>query len=626
MRKLFYLAGFFIGIYLMFFFALYSSGNIFPKNTGNLYDCSVENHIESEDLIDAAKRSNVTIFTTQYNNESFFNEDIVFSYLYTCEDSNIEMGYQEMFIPSNKILYKDDGNTGSKIQRFWMIESDDSDIKGLIDDLKDYGISIEIFESKSLSLSVIFSEKNMKFFACIVLLLVFCSSVYYIIRSKEIAILKLNGYKSLAISANVIKVAVQRILVGYTLISICIGIIVSVRCCRFLLDFMKMYACIAVSIGLTMLCVMFIGALYVKSLNIVQALKGNKRNKVIICITVAFKLCVTIILVTLVRAVYYESLDLRVANTSNDNVRSSDFYYITTSKIPDDELMSSLISVIDGIDSDRIFNYGYPTDSLYGHEAIIDQDKRDSMLNDPPIIYMSYNMLDYIPIYSDEGKVIDKECFDNSLPAVLLPDNLSDKTEEVVSHFEDSTNVQVLYTESGQEHSCFLRPSEKVYNAIYYLRPIEKDVYFNNGYVLFHKDIITDVQRGITENEIDSGTVTLVNLSSNYQLTISNIRLRLIDDSLFLAVNLVSFLLAVIAIGIVYCEFRKKEIAVYNIHGVYPQRLICLLCGINILITLSITVCICPLFVYITLIESSVFIVIFNIYRSKKAITALKAE
>lgn len=57
MRKLFYLAGFFIGIYLMFFFALYSSGNIFPKNTGNLYDCSVENHIESEDLIDAAKRS-----------------------------------------------------------------------------------------------------------------------------------------------------------------------------------------------------------------------------------------------------------------------------------------------------------------------------------------------------------------------------------------------------------------------------------------------------------------------------------------------------------------------------------------------------------------------------------------
>ena len=288
--------------------------------------------------------------------------------------------------------------------------------------------------------------------------------------------------------------------------------------------------------------------------------------------------------------------------------------------------MNLLISSFDEIDNDKVYNYSNPTDFLYGHDSILNQDKKETMNVTPPIIRMSYNMLDFISIYSDEGEIIDKDSFDCSLPTILLPSNLSERTEEIVSNFGESTIVNVRYIESGQEYSNFLNPVEKAYNAIYYLKPIERNIYFNNGRVLFHKDIIADIQAYLTQNKIDSGTVSLVNLSSDYQKTIGNLNLKLIDDLQFLIVNLLSFLLSVITIGIVYCEFRKKEIAVYKILSVYPIRLILYLCGINMLVTLFVTLYICPVFFFITILESTVYIVVFYNYRSKKTISILKGE
>lgn len=626
MKKLFNLIGVFIGIYLGYVFVIYSGSLIFPMNIGSLYDCALEKNIYSENLIDTAEKYNVTVFTTEYYSTSLWKKDVVFNYLSISDNDDIKMGYQNTLFPTNKILYKENPEIGLKLQRFWVIQNEDSDFTSFIDELKSYGINSEIFESRRMNFSVIFSQTNVQFFLCVIVLLIFCISIYYMLRSKEIAILKLNGCNDLSISANIIKIAVVRILSGYVLVSIIFGVYLFLKHRELLTDFSKLCFYIIVCVILTMLIVMLIGVFFVKFLSVLPALKNNKNNKLLIIFTIAFKLCATIILMIFAQNVYYDILDLQVANKTNDSVKSSDFYYMKTSEIPDDVLMDLILVNFDQSDNDKIYNYANPTDYLYGHEGSIDEDKKALMTADPPIIRMSYNMLDFIPIYSDKGEIIDKNSFDRSSATILIPSDLSEKTEEIVDGFGENTTVKVRYIQSGQEHYNFLNPIEKTYNAIYFLKPIERNIYFNNGRVLFHQDIIGDMQKYLSDNKIDQGTVTLVNLSSDYQKIISNLNLKLIDDLQFLIVNAISFLLSMIAIGVVYCEFRKKEIAVFKILSVFPTRMILYLCGINMLITFIVALCICPVFLGISLLEGIVYIIILHNYQTKKTVSILKGE
>lgn len=628
MKKLFKLTGVFIGIYLIYIFLIYSSSLIFPQGVGKLYECAVEQNITSNELIEVSQKYNVTTFTTEYYNTSFLNKDIVFSFL-TISDAdidNIKIGYQDSLFPSNKILYEENSNDSLKLQRFWIIQNDTSNLEGFLNELNDYGLSESIFESHRMNFSVIFTEKNVEFFACVILLLVFCISVYYILRSKEIAIFKLNGFNSLSISTNIIKIAAKRILVGYTLSSIIFALYLIVKDRMLLPDFVKLFLYIAICIVSTIAIVMLVGILFVHFLDIVAALKSSKNSKLLMVFTVAFKICATIVFILFAKNVYYDTMDMQVATLADKSVNSSEVYYIKTSEIPDENIMDLLLSVFDETDNSKIYNYSNPTRVLYGHDAILNQKQKDDMIDDPPIVRMSYNMLDFIPIYSDNGQLITKESFDCNSTTILIPSNLSERTEEIVANFNATTSVKVRYIKSNQEQGNFLNPAEKTYNAIYYLTPIERNIYFNNGRMLFHKDIIADIENHLIENGIDSGTVSLVNVSSDYQKTISNLKLKLIDDLQFLLVNSLSFLLAVIAIGIVYCEFRKEEIAIYKILSVYPTRVFLSLCGINMIVTIAIIIYVCPVFFFVALLESVLYVVILQNYRSKKVVSVLKGE
>lgn len=628
MKKLFNLTGVFIGIYLIYIFLIYSSSLIFPQGVRKMYECAVERNITSKELIEVSKKYNVTTFTTEYYNTSFLNKDIVFSFftISNADIDNIKIGYQESIFPSNKILYKENSSDNLKLQRFWIIQNDASDFEGFSNELNDYGLSESLFESHRMNFSVIFAEKNVEFFACVILLLVFCISVYYMLRSKEIAILKLNGFDSLLISTNIIKIAAKRILISYTLSSIIFTLYLLLKNRLLLPDFAKLFLYIAICIVLTIAVVMLVGILFVHFLDVVAALKSNKNSKLLMTFTVAFKICATIVLILFARNVYSDTVDFHIATLADKSVNSSEVYYIKTSEIPDENIMNLLLAAFDEIDNSKIYNYSNPTRVLYGHNAIFNQKQKNDMSVDPPIVRMSYNMLDFVPVYSDNGQLITKENFDCNSTTILIPSNLSDRTEEIVANFGATTSVKVRYIKSNQEHSNFLNPAEETYNAIYYLAPIERNIYFNNGRVLFHKDIIADIENHLIDNGIDSGTVSLVNVSSDYQKTISNLKLKLIDDLQFLLVNSLSFLLSVIAIGTVYCEFRKKEIAIYKILSVFPTRVFFSLCGINMIVTLAIIIYVCPVFFFFALLEGILYIMILQNYRSKKAVSVLKGE
>ncbi len=627
MKKLFSLIGVFIGIYLVFFFFLYSDSLIFPMDTGTLYECSTAKSITAEELTDIAEKHNVTVFTNEYNNCSFFNTDIVFRYLNVSDADNIAMGQQKNLIPTNNITYQEETDMEKKIQRFWAIENEASDFSGFKDELNAYELDISVFETITMDLSVVFAESNVMFFACVVLLLSFCVSVFYMLRKKEIAIYKLNGYSDISISMNIAKVSVTRILIGYILVSILFSIYVSVMKVELLSDYAMLVLYILICIVLTMLIAMIIGTIFIKCINIISALKSSKNNISLLILSIAFKLLATIIFVLFAKNVFFDVVNFQSVNTAIESSNNSEFYYINTSEIPDDATMEKILSIFDEVDNDKIYTYeADPMFCLSVTDATVNQEIREAMYNNPTTVRMSYNMLDYIPVYSDNGEQLKKTDFDCTADTILIPSNLTDKTEEIVSVYGNKADIKVCYIESGQEHINFLYPNTKTYNAIYYLKPIERSIYVNGGEVLYHEDIIDEIQSVLDENKIDSGTVNLVCLSSDNQILIGNATLRLIDDMQYFLVNLMSFVLSVIAIGIVYCEFRKKEFAVFKILSVFPARILLLLCGVNMVITLVVTLFICPSLFFIPLLEVLIYIIIFNNYRSNKIVTTLKGE
>lgn len=626
MKKLFSLIGIFIGIHMIYLFLMYSNGIIFPNNVGNLYDCSVDKNISSDDLTKLAKKYDLTAFTNVYNNVSFGKEDIVFTYLNISKNDDIKMGYQNTLLPDNKILYKTSSETKTMIHRFWVITNKNSNLKSFIEELSDYKISHYLFETREMKFYVIFTPVNIIFFIYVLLLFLFCTSTYYMLRSKEVAILKLNGYNNFYISANIIKIGSIRLLLGYTLILLPLCIYLAIKHNNLLKDFFKLYFYITFCIVVMILFIMLIGVFFVKYLNIVTALKNNKNNKLLITFIIIFKLCATIILIISAKNVYYDILDLQVTKTYNNNINSNDFYYIQTSCTPDDKLMNIILTKLEELDNDEIYNYSYATDNLYGHESVLNTRKKRLMYDDPPRIRMSYSMLDIIPIYSDKNKLIKKSDLNENANTLLIPSNLTEKTEEIVSYYSAYDNIKVRYIKSGQEHYDFLFPHSKVYNAIYFLHAPVKHIYYRSGETIFRKEVAENIKKYLSDNKIDSGSVSLVNLSSNYDIGLSNIKLKLGDDIKFLIINGLSFMLSVIAIGIAFCEFRKKEIAVFKIVGIFPLRLILSLCLVNIFITFFVTIFICPILSFVPALEIIPYILIFSVYKNKKTTAVLKGE
>ena len=113
--------------------------------------------------------------------------------------------------------------------------------------------------------------------------------------------------------------------------------------------------------------------------------------------------------------------------------------------------------------------------------------KKREMITNPPVIRMSHNMLKYVNIYSEDNSAIDVNSFDNRKTIILLPNNLK-KRKRNTKNTMIYPIQKVIYIKDKQEHFNFLRPNEKVYNAIYLLKPIERSIYFNNGRVVFGKD------------------------------------------------------------------------------------------------------------------------------------------
>lgn len=626
MKKLFTLTGIFAGIYLVFLFILFSSSLIFPNTQGDLYDCMLEKTITANELSSISKKYKITTFTTDYKNTSFFGKDITFNYLNNSDTDNIKYGLQKKIIRTNKIMYKKNSNKELKIQRFWAINNNETNFKLFSRDLKDYALQKEIFESHRMNFSIVFAEANIEFFICVIMFLIFCISIYYILRSKEIAILKLNGDNFFLISMKILVKAVKWIIVGYTIIGLAFITYLSLTNKTLIGDFFRLYMYLFICLFVTMSIVWVIGGIFIRVLNIIPALKNNKNNKMLIILIVAFKVVITGIFIFSATHLFNDYLDYKLTQEGYKNIESKNLNYIKTSKTPDEKLMKNILIAMEKSDVKDIYDYSNPSYSLSGHEVFRNNKKREEMIMNPPVIRMSNNMLKYIKIYSDDNNVINANSFNNRQIIILLPRNLKNRANEILKNFDNTTNSKIIYIKDKQEHFNVLRPDEKVYNAIYILKPLEKSIYFNDGRVIFGKESSARMEKYLLKIGADKGTIQLINLESEYKKILDNMELKLIDNIQLFVINTLSFLLAIIAVAIVYCEFRKKEIAIMKVSSEKPLRVISILCSINIIITGGISFFVNPILCIVCGFEIAIYILIVYLYYNKKAVSVLKGE
>lgn len=626
MKKLFTLIGVFAGIYLVFLFILFSSSLIFPNTQGQLYDCMLEKTITANELSSISNKYKITTFTTEYKNTSFFEKDITFNYFNNSDVNNIRYGLQKKIIRANKILYEENSNEELKIQRFWAINNNEANFKLFSEDLKEYVLQKEAFESHRMNFSIVFAERNIEFFICVIMFLIFCVSIYYVLRSKEIAILKLNGYNIFVISMKILAKAVQQITIGYTIIGLAFIVYLTLLNGTLIADFLRLYMYIFICLFVAMLVICIIGAIFIKILKIIPALKNNKNNKILIILVVAFKVAITGIFIFSATHLCIDYLDYKLTTEGYESIESKNFNYIKTSKTPDENLMENILIAMEKSNLEDIYNYSNPSYSLNGHEVFNNTKKREEMITNPPVIRMSHNMLKYVNIYSEDNSVIDVNSFDNRKTIILLPNNLKNRENEILKKYDDISNSKVIYIKDKQEHFNFLRPNEKVYNAIYLLKPIERSIYFNNGRVVFGKESTAKMEKYLLKIGADKGTVQLINLESEHKKMLDNMQLKLIDNIQLFLINTLSFFLAIIAVGIVYCEFRKKEIAIMKVSSQKPLRVIFVLCSINVAITTVISLILNPLLCTVCGLEIVIYILIVYLYYSRKAISVLKGE
>ena len=626
MKKLFTLTGVFAGIYVVFLFILFSSSLIFPNTQGQLYDCMLEKTITANELSSISNKYKITTFTTEYKNTSFFEKDITFNYFNNSDSNNIRYGLQKKIIRANKILYKENSNEELKIQRFWAINNNEANFKLFSEDLKEYVLQKEVFESHRMNFSIVFAERNIEFFICVIMFLTFCVSIYYILRSKEIAILKLNGYNIFVISMKILEKAVQQITIGYTIISLSFVVYLNLLNGTLIGDFLRLYMYIFICLFVAILVICIIGAIFIKILKIIPALKNNKNNKILIILVVAFKVAITVIFIFSATHSCNDYLDYKLTTEGYESIESKNFNYIKTSKTPDENLMENILIAMEKSNLEDIYDYSNPSYSLNGHEVFNNIKKREEMITNPPVIRMSHNMLKYVKIYSEDNSVFDVNSFDNRKTIILLPNNLRNRANEILKKYDDISNSEVIYIKDKQEHFNFLRPNEKVYNAIYLLKPIERSIYFNNGRVVFGKESTVKMEKYLLKIGADKGTVQLINLESEHKKMLDNMQLKLIDNIQLFLINTLSFFLAIIAVGIVYCEFRKKEIAIMKVSSQKPLRVISVLCSVNVAITTVISLILNPLLCTVCGLEIVIYILIVYLYYSRKAVSVLKGE
>lgn len=540
------------------------------------------------------------------------------------------MGRKPSVFPNENIVYQEFQDEAAKKIKYFTVQSNH---KNKITELESlliengYEVVIRDSEPVKFNFSMLFSSLNMMFFALLTVLLILTISSYYVYRLKEIGILKLNGWSNERISIRLLLKQLFRIYIFSLIFTIPFGIYVIMKDISKFLMYLNICSLINLFLLFIFIFAAIFGNYFVHNVNQIRAIKNKKNNRLIFYILILFKALTTTLLVLSINTAINIINRIDTTYHAIDQLEEYDFYKLRTAVVPDQNIFQELNLMIQSIDDAHVYNYSSPENLIPGDQLNpYVTDKKIRGMDQCSYTDISSNMLEILKIVDAEGKIISSSQIDSNNDTLLIPIHYKNEEKQILNYYQFDKEINIIYIKDKQVRDDLLFPGSYVYDSVYRVHPLYKELYINNGEVLFDKEGSMIVEAGLREMNLDKYSITIESLNLDYYIFKANIRLDFIEKIFHLVINILSYTLCLIAAVTVFLELRKKEFGVYKLLGMYPFKTIGMFLIFNSMITAIITVTLNFKLAVLLLLEMMIYVFIMNKYMKHKAITAIKGE
>nr|WP_297934236.1 hypothetical protein [uncultured Lachnoclostridium sp.] len=627
MKKIFKGIGLLVSLFSIFFFLLVVDKMLYENNSP-IYDISLDKYISSQELKNIAESADITIQLKEYKKSSFGNRNMDITLINP--DGNMKLGKKPSVFPNEKIVYlvlsQEDQR---KIKYFTVQERQYKKINQLNLYLKEngYETSFDIDEPVSLEVGMLFSSLNLGFFSVLAILLILCISTYYVSRLKEIGILKLCGWSNEKISSKLLVGMMLQLYSWSLILVIPFGIYVILSDVNKIDEFIKIVIMVDLFLAAIFILCSIVGTFFITHIDRVNAIKSKKNNRILFGSLLVFKVVVTILLVVSMNNTFENIFNYNATNESVNKLLKYNFYRIKTASIPEKNVWDKIEKVIGQLSDDALYNYTSP-DSIINIDKLKSYKKDNRLRNLDNCAYtdMSFNMLNYIKIYDEQGHIIKSKDISANSNVYLVPEHLKSSISDVMSYYETQEDKKIIYIKDGQVVDDILIPGYYVYDSVFRLGQTKKVLYLNNGEVLYTEKGIKILERELEKLGLDKGSFSIEPMSMDYNIFKANVQLDICESLFKLIINFASYILCIISICIIYLELRKKELAVHKLIGKVPIKTISRFIVLNCLITIIATVYVNAIFLILVIMEVFIYQNMIYSYIKHKVILALKGE
>lgn len=561
MKKIFTLIGIMTVIFSVYFMLLVVDKSNYIDES-RISDFSLSKQINLETLEECAKESNVCVQIRTFNNYSFGNTDCKVEVINPAK--NVKYGAVRSLFPNRHMkIIKAQKIENRKVRYFTVQENNSTRVSKFKKKLEKSGFEAMVTckESVEFNLGMLFSPLNIGFFISVFCLALFCTSIYYISRLKEIGILKLNGWSENRISLRLYKDIIKNTAYGFVsgVILFCIYIII--MDVSQLYSYLLMVLFLMLSLNLVYICVAAIAVVFIKNAGYIDSIKNKKNNKIIFIMTMAFKVVLTVVAFIIATQLIENAIRLNEGTKKAEEIEARNWYICTQHISPNEKEEKELNAFVEQYDDKEIFNY-CPSDTLlskYENTKIYkDLDSIESNM-----IIASYNLLPYLGIKDKNGELLK---LDSEKEYLLVSKNLWKKRKKIAK-YEEMGDIEPVCIASKQWIMDFETPGKYSYNSVIQISKLEKKATISYGDVFMTEKVAKQLEKKLLTMGYEKSDIEMEALSTELRTHISTYQTELFESVMYFVIVFLTYILVDISLFSIYYEFKKKKMAVYSLLG-----------------------------------------------------------
>lgn len=416
MKRLFHLIGIFVALFSVLFFFYLADKKDIITTTENEYTFQLSKYITNTHLEKLAQKSDVTIQLKEFQNVSLGHTKMTITFLNPGKD--FKEGRRPSVFPKEKIIYqRSDQKKNQKVQFFSAVESNQKKIAKLKKLLKEekFQVETDVTTPTPFGAVMLFNTLNAQFFVQIFLLAIFCIASYYVHRSKEIGILKLNGWNNVRISIRIFKMIFYHTIIPAIILMALFSIYILKMDQSMILTYLRL--CIYISIFLSVVygLALIVGSVFIHNIDVINAVKNKKNYEVHFYLTLLVKIVITVSVMinssNLIDQINHTKRVIESARQQNQWNLS----ILNTSVSPSEKVQKRLNEIIGSLPDRDVYNYTSP-EILYQTTDVSKTQRTDFIDN---YMEISYNVLEKVKVVDKNNKRLKPKDFTGKGASVL---------------------------------------------------------------------------------------------------------------------------------------------------------------------------------------------------------------